>query len=244
MTRHAEVETCKEIPNFTGYVGDTLQEDKFNNKQFDCIVANPPFSVKYDEKGLQGDKRFTECGIMPPQSKADWAFMLHILSHLKKDGVAVVLEFPGILYRGAREGKIRKWFVEQNYVDRVVDIPPKQFEDTSIATCIIILRKNRATTSIVFEDVETSREREVSLEEIKSNDYILSVQTYLPIEIKKEHVDIDSVNKQIVDFVLQRVEGILELRQLEEVFGDMGVTYFIEQLKKLLIKYNIKVARE
>ena len=135
-----------DIPNFTGYAGDVLVDDGFKGKEFDCIVANPPFSVRWDPELLADDERFSSCSTLPPPSKADWAFMLHILSHLSRDGVGVVLEFPGILYRGQREGKVREWFIENNYIDRVVNIPGNTFEDTAICTCIVVLKKNKRTT--------------------------------------------------------------------------------------------------
>ena len=94
--------------------------------------------------------------------------MLHILHHLKDSGVAVVLGFPGVLYRGQKEGKVRQWFVENNYIDRVVNIPGNTFEDTSISTCIIVLRKNKTTTDIIFEDGE--KKENITFEEIKEND--------------------------------------------------------------------------
>lgn len=112
-----------DIPNFVGYAGDTLLDDGFSKMKFDCIVANPPFSVKWNPEELKDDIRFSCSPALPPPSKADWAFMLHILYHLSCNGVAVILEFPGILYRGQKEGKIRRWFVENNYIDRVVHIP-------------------------------------------------------------------------------------------------------------------------
>lgn len=125
-----------DIPDFTGYAGDTLQDDGFSGMKFDCIVANPPFSVKWYPESLKTDIRFKDCPALPPPSKADWAFMLHILHHLSDDGVAVVLEFPGILCRGQREGAVRRWFIENNYIDRVVNVPGGTFEDTSIGTCV------------------------------------------------------------------------------------------------------------
>lgn len=118
-----------DIPNFTGKAGDTLVNDGFAGMKFKCIVANPPFSVRWDPDLLKEDERFSRAPVLPPPSKADWAFMLHILGHLDNNGVAVVMEFPGILYRGQREGKVRRWFVECNYIDRVVNIPGNTFED-------------------------------------------------------------------------------------------------------------------
>lgn len=142
--------TLIQLPNFTGYAGDTLTDDGFRGVKFDCIVANPPFSVKYNPAILTDDERFRDCSTLPPPSKADWAFILHILYHLDNKGVAVILEFPGILYRGQKEGIVRKWFVEENYIDRVVEVPGNTFEDTPIGTCIIVLKKNRNVTYITF----------------------------------------------------------------------------------------------
>lgn len=168
------------VPNFTGYAGDTLMDDGFKGRKFECIVANPPFSIKWSPDALACDERFKECGTLPPPSKADWAFMLHILHHLKEDGTAVVLEHPGVLYRGQREYKIRKWFLERNYIERVASVPGGTFEDTAIATCIIVLKKNRTDGSIIFEDERQCGK--VSLNEIAENDYALTPQTYLPPE--------------------------------------------------------------
>ena len=161
-----------DIPNFHGAVGDTLLHDAFSEMKFDCIVANPPFSVKWEPEKLAEDLRFSIAPAMAPPSKADWAFMLHILYHLADSGVAVVLEFPGILYRGQREGKIRQWFIENNYIDKIVNVPGNTFEDTAIATCLIVLRKNRTTTDIIIENDGVSRS--VPLDEIAQNSYILS----------------------------------------------------------------------
>lgn len=209
-----------DIPGFNGYAGDTLTDDGFAGMEFDYIVANPPFSIRWEpDKVDQEDPRFNVCPVLPPPSKADWAFMLHILHHLAPHGVAAVLEFPGILYRGQREGKVRQWFVEQNVIDRIVNIPGNTFEDTSIATCIIVLKKDRHKTSITFEDGD--RTREVPLEEIESNNYTLSVNTYLPDEIKREEVDIDSINRQVATMTLENVKSTLEtLIELQKAFPD------------------------
>ena len=104
---------------------------------------------------------------MAPKSKADYAFILHILSKLSDKGKAVILEFPGILYRGNSEGKIRKWLIENNYIEKVVAIPGDKFVDTKIATCIIVLNKNKINTGILFIDEQLKKEKAVSLNEIK-----------------------------------------------------------------------------
>lgn len=227
-----------DIPNFTGYAGDTLVEDGFPGMKFDCIVANPPFSVKWNPDNAKDDVRFRYVPVLPPPSKADWAFMIHILSHLSDDGIAVVLEFPGILYRGQREGKVRKWFIENNYIERVVNIPGNTFEDTSISTCIIVLKKNKKTTDIVFEDGE--RERTVLLEEIIENEYVLSVNTYIPDETEKEEIDIDSINKQVVFDLLKRIENTIQMiLAVREISSDnFYLNELIDGLEGILSKYR------
>lgn len=222
--------------NFIGYTGDTLMDDGFLDMKFDCIVANPPFSVKWKPDELKEDARF-KGKPMPPPSKADWAFMLHILHHLSDDGVAVVLEFPGILYRGQKEGKVRQWFIEHNYIDRVVHVPRHTFEDTSIATCIVVLRKNRTTTDIIFENEK--KEVVVPLQEVVANDYILSVNNYIPDEIQKEEVDIDDVNKQNVMQLLKQVDATFQsLIALSKIFDDNFYILELEKgLKEILGKY-------
>lgn len=228
-----------DIPNFTGYAGDTLEDDGFSGIKFDCIVANPPFSVKWNPDYAKNDERFRNVPVLPPPSKADWAFMIHILSHLSDGGIAVVLEFPGILYRGQKEGKVRKWFVDNNYIERVVTVPGNTFEDTSIETCVIVLKKNKETTNIVFEDGE--RERTVPLEEIIENEYVLSVNTYIPNETEKEKVDIDSVNKHVVFDLLNLVENtIISLLDMQNVLNDnFCIKELIDGLRIILEKYSV-----
>ncbi|MCD7882512.1 MAG: SAM-dependent methyltransferase [Lachnospiraceae bacterium] len=229
-----------DIPNFTGYAGDTLADDKFAGIQFDCIVANPPFSIKWNPDELKEDPRFCDCPALPPPSKADWAFMLHILHHLSDNGVAVVLEFPGILYRGQREYKVRRWFIENNYVDRVVNIPGNTFEDTSISTCIIVLKKKRQTTDVTFEDGE--RSVCVSQQDIADQGYTLSVNTYLPEEVAKEEIDINALNKSIVTTLLEQVEAIFSTTEkLQEIFDDnFYLVDLWKGLRSILEKYRPK----
>lgn len=139
------VEEAKKLPNSFIELGDTLAEPKFLGKKFEAIVANPPFSIKWEQKS---DERFASAPALAPKSKADYAFILHILHYLADNGTAVVMEFPGILYRGNAEGKIRRWLVELNYIEKVIHIPGNTFVDTAIPTCILVLRKNRTDTDI------------------------------------------------------------------------------------------------
>ena len=227
-----------DIPNFKGYAGDTLLDDGFKGMRFDCIVANPPFSVKWNPGELAEDERFSCSPALPPPSKADWAFMLHILHHLSENGVAVVLEFPGILYRGQREGKVRKWFVQNNYIDRVVHVPGNTFEDTSISTCIVVLKKNRDTTDIVFEDKE--RTETVSIERIEENDYSLSVSLYIEEEIEKEEIDPAVLENEARRSFLIRLKKELDFDKMVCEMEGISMKPFINSIRAILREYDTR----
>lgn len=164
------------IPGFHGAVGDVLSNPAWLDERFDAIVANPPFSVRWEP---QSDERFMSVPTVPTGSRADYAFLIHILHMLAPDGVAVVLCFPGILYRGGREGILRQWFVEQNVIDQVILIPGNTFTDTSISTACLVLRKDRDTDTIRFVDREHEIERDVAIAEVSAHGYALSVSTYI-----------------------------------------------------------------
>lgn len=225
-----------DLPNFTGYAGDTLTDDKFNGMEFECIVANPPFSLKWEPDKLAGDVRFKGCPSLPPPSKADWAFMLHILHHLKDNGVAVVLEAPGILFRGQREGKVRRWFIENNYIDRVATIPGKTFEDTSISTCIIVLKKNRTTTSITFED--GGQTGIVPFQAIAENDFNLSVSLYLWKQEKREEVDPSVIDTQARQSFLNVFESQLKMQKMICEMEGTSIQPFLDAIRKILREYD------
>lgn len=225
-----------DIPNFVGYAGDTLLDDGFSKMKFDCIVANPPFSVKWNPEELKDDIRFSCSPALPPPSKADWAFMLHILYHLSCNGVAVILEFPGILYRGQKEGKIRRWFVENNYIDRVVHILGNTFEDTAIATCIVVLKKNRDTTDVIFEDGE--RTEVISAETIRENDYNLSVCIYIQEEVEKEEIDASALENEARMLFLARLKKELDFDRMVCEMEGISMKPFINAIRIILREYD------
>ena len=225
-----------DIPNFKGYAGNTLLDDGFKEMKFDCIVANPPFSVKWNPDELEEDERFSCSPVLPPPSKADWAFMLHVLHHLSENGIAVVLGFPGILYRGQREGRVRKWFVQNNYIDRVVHVPGNTFEDTAISTCIVVLKKNRETTDIVFEDGE--RTETVSRETVEENDYSLSVGVYIPEEIEKEYIDPSVLENEARRSFLIRLKKELDFDKMVCEMEGISIKPFISAIRKILREYD------
>ena len=150
--------------NFDIELGDTLIEPKHLDMDFDAIVSNPPYSIKWegeDNPILINDARYAPAGILAPKSKADLAFTMHMLHHLSESGVAAIVEFPGVLYRGGAEQKIRKYLLEHNAVDAVIQLPANLFFGVGIATCIIVLRKGTKTdNNVLFVDASGECEKE------------------------------------------------------------------------------------
>lgn len=214
---------------------DTLiAPQHWDDEPFDVIVSNPPYSIKWegdDNPLLINDSRFSPAGVLAPKGKADLAFIMHSLAWLSTNGVASIVCFPGIMYRGGAEQKIRKYLVDNNYIDTVIQLPDNLFFGTSIATCIMVLKKSRPDTNVLFidaskeftkvtnnnklmpeniekiVDIFTNRSaidhisRLVKYEEVKDQNYNLSVSTYVEKEDTKEKIDIRVLNKQIEDIV-------------------------------------------
>ena len=221
-------------------LGDTLKDPKhWDDEPFDAIVSNPPYSIKWegDSNPLNiNDPRFSPAGVLAPKSKADLAFAMHMLSWLSTDGTAAIVEFPGVLYRGGAEGKIRKYLIANNFVDTVIQLPPDCFFGTSIATCIIVLKKAKKTSDVLFIDassefkrydtrnhvepeniehiivaIETREDvdyfcKAVSNDDIVANDANLSVSSYVEKEDTREQVDIKALNAEIARIVAREQE--------------------------------------
>ena len=137
-------------------LGDTLLEPKhWDDEPFDAIVSNPPYSKKWvgaDNPLLINDPRFSPAGILAPKKYSDLAFTMHMLSWLSPSGTAAIVEFPGVLYRGGAEQKIRQYLVDNNYIDTVIQLPANLFFGTSIATCILVLKKSKTDNNVLFID--------------------------------------------------------------------------------------------
>src|SRR5690606_23600833 len=138
-------------------LGNTLIDPHFGDeKPFDAIVSNPPYSVNWigsDDTTLINDDRFAPAGVLAPKSKADFAFVLHALSYLSGKGRAAIVCFPGIFYRGGAEQKIRKYLVDNNFVETVIALAPNLFYGTSIAVNILVLSKHKTENKTQFIDV-------------------------------------------------------------------------------------------
>ena len=218
--------------------GDTLTDPQhLDDEPFEAIVSNPPYSIQWDGDSnplLINDTRYAPAGVLAPKSKADLAFTMHILSWLAVNGTAAIVEFPGVLYRGGAERKIRQYLIDNNYVDAVIQLPPDLFFGTGIATCIIVLKKSKKDSSVLFVDASsefvrqgnknkltpdhqrkildlfTAREdvdhftKLVSNEDIGANDYNISVSSYVEQADLREVVDIDELNAEIARIVVRQ----------------------------------------
>lgn len=136
--------------------GDTLVDPKhWDEEPFEAIVSNPPYSIKWegsDNGTLINDPRFSPAGVLAPKSKADFAFIMHCLSWLATNGTAAIVCFPGIMYRGGAEQKIRKYLIDNNYIECIIQLPDNLFYGTSIATCIMVLKKSKVDNQTLFID--------------------------------------------------------------------------------------------
>lgn len=212
-------------------LGNTLIDPHFgDDKPFDAIVSNPPYSVKWigdDDPTLINDDRFAPAGVLAPKSKADFAFVLHALNYLSPKGRAAIVCFPGIFYRGGAEQKIRKYLVDNNYVETVITLAPNLFYGTSIAVNILVLSKHKKDTSTQFIDASKLFKKEtnnnlltdeniksimhifdgktdveyfamsVDNNDIAANDYNLAVSSYVVAEDTREVIDITQLNAKI-----------------------------------------------
>ena len=214
---------------------DTLiSPQHWSDEPFELIVSNPPYSIKWagdDNPLLINDPRYAPAGVLAPKSKADFAFIMHSLSWLAPNGTAAIVTFPGIMYRSGAEKKIRKYLVDNNFVDCIIQLPGNLFYGTSIATCIMVLKKgkqdskplfidaskecvkvtnnNRLTADNIKKIVDTFADRTeekhfshlATFEEINENDYNLSVSTYVEAEDTREKIDIAKLNAEIKEIV-------------------------------------------
>ena len=212
-------------------LGDTLEDPQFAyDEPFDAIVSNPPYSVKWigsDDPTLINDDRFAPAGVLAPKSKADMAFVMHALSYLSGKGRAAIVCFPGIFYRGGAEQKIRKYLIDNNYVESVIALAPNLFFGTTIAVNILVLSKHKMDTTTQFVDASGLFKKEtnnnvlldehmaqimavfdskanvehfaqsVPLEKIAANDYNLSVSSYVEAKDTREVVDIAQLNAEL-----------------------------------------------
>ena len=220
--------------------GDTLTDPAhWDDEPFEAIVSNPPYSIRWDGDAnplLINDPRFAPAGVLAPKSKADLAFTMHMLSWLATSGTAAIVEFPGVLYRGGAEQKIRKYLIDNNYVDTVIQLPPDLFFGTTIATCIIVLKKSKRDNATLFIDAsaefvrvgnknkltETNRQKIIDAftarkdivhftklvenADLATNGYNIAVSSYVEQADNSEAVDIRALNAKIAGIVTRQAE--------------------------------------
>lgn len=231
--------------NFDIAHGDTLTDPQhWDDEPFEAIVSNPPYSIKWDGDAnplLINDPRFAPAGVLAPKSRADLAFTMHMLSWLAVNGTAAIVQFPGVLYRSGAEQKIRKYLVDNNYVDAVIQLPPDLFFGTTIATCVIVLKKSKADNKTLFIDAsgefvrrgnknkltEANQQRILAAfiaradadhfatlvenSAIAENDYNIAVSSYVAAEDTREVVDIKVLNAEIARIVSHQSKLRIEI---------------------------------
>ena len=220
--------------------GDTLTDPAhWDDEPFEAIVSNPPYSIKWEGDAnpvLINDPRFAPAGVLAPKSKADLAFVMHALAWLAPNGTAAIVSFPGIMYRGGAEQKIRQYLVDNNFVEAVIQLPDNLFFGTSIATCILVLKKGKRDNSVLFIDatkecvkvtnnnkltdanianvLKAFADRKtvkhfaalVPHEDIAAQDYNLSVSTYVEQEDSREKIDIVRLEAELEEIVKRENE--------------------------------------
>lgn len=232
--------------------GDTLIDPAhWDDEPFEAIVSNPPYSINWEGDAnplLINDPRYSSAGVLAPKSKADLAFTMHILSWLAVNGTAAIVNFPGVLYRGGAEQKIRKYLIDNNYVDAVIQLPPDLFFGTTIATCILVLKKSKGDNAVLFIDASAEFARRgnkntitaihqdrildafttrddvthfaqlVENQAIAENAYNISVSSWVESEDTREVIDIAELNSRIVGIV-ERQAALRE--QIDAIVADL-----------------------
>jgi type I restriction enzyme M protein len=228
--------------------GDTLIDPAhWDDEPFEAIVSNPPYSTKWEGDAnplLINDPRFAPAGVLAPKAKADLAFTMHILHWLAVNGTAAIVEFPGVLYRAGTEQKIRKYLIENNFVDAVIQLPQNLFFGPTIATCIIVLKKSKLDNKTIFIDASADYVRSgnknklsngnidkilkafvdrtdvdhfvrvVDNSEIADNDFNISVSSYVEAEDTRVAVDITELNTEIARIVARQQELRIEIDKI------------------------------
>ena len=235
--------------------GDTLTDPCFmpqsEREKFDVIVSNPPYGISWegsDNQILINDERYEKAGVLAPKSKADFAFIMHSLFYLSETGTAAIVCFPGIMYRGGAEAKIREYLIDNNYIDCVILLPSNLFFGTSISACIMVLKKNKQDNKVLFIDaskeavkvtnsnklnpenidniynlyIERKNKKHISylasVKDIQEKEYNLSVSSYVEAKDTREKVDIDKLNKEISEIVAR--ENVLR-KEIDKIIREI-----------------------
>lgn len=226
---------------FNMQLGNTLTEPHFiDDKPFDAIVSNPPYSVKWigsDDPTLINDDRFAPAGVLAPKSKADFAFVLHALNYLSSKGRAAIVCFPGIFYRGGAEKKIRQYLVDNNYVETVISLAPNLFFGTTIAVNILVLSKSKADATTQFIDASGSEffKKETN-NNVMHDQHIKEVMKLFDTKVNAEHVAVNIDNSKIAenDYNLS-VSSYVETKDTQE---QIDITQLNQEIVTTVTKIN------
>jgi len=232
---------------FNIVLGDTLLEPHLGDeKPFDAIVSNPPYSINWigsDDPTLINDDRFAPAGVLAPKSKADFAFVLHCLSYLSSKGRAALVCFPGIFYRGGAEQKIRKYLVDNNYVESVISLAPNLFYGTSIAVNLLVLSKHKSDTKTQF--IDASGEdffKKVTNNNLMTDDHIAKVMELFADKEDVAHVAVSVDNTKIAenDYNLS-VSSYVEAKDTREKINIAELNQEVEQTVKKITQLRADI---
>lgn len=222
-------------------LGNTLLDPKFSDeKPFDAIVSNPPYSIKWigsDDPTLINDERFAPASVLAPKSKADFAFIMHALSYLSSKGRAAIVCFPGIFYRGGAEQKIRKYLIDNNYIETVISLAPNLFFGTQIAVNILVLSKHKEEATTQFIDVSG----EDFFKKETNNNILTDAHINRILEIFEKKEDIEYVAKTVENSKIAEenytlsVSSYVEAKDTREV---IDITLLNVELKKIVSKID------
>jgi len=226
---------------FNIQLGNTLTEPHFNDdKPFDAIVSNPPYSIKWigsDDPTLINDDRFAPAGVLAPKSKADFAFVLHVLNYLSSKGRAAIVCFPGIFYRGGAEKKIRQYLVDNNYVETVISLAPNLFFGTSIAVTILVLAKNKTESNTMFIDASGKEFFDKkNNNNVMTDEHIQKIMDVFDNKENRDHVAQSIANEDIAanDYNLS-VNSYVEAKDTREV---IDITELNTEIKSTVVKID------
>lgn len=227
--------------------GDSLENPYFEDMKFEAIVANPPFSAKWSaDKKFLDDERFSAAGKLPPKSKADYAFVEHMIYHLDENGTMAIVLPHGVLFRGAAEGKIRTYLVkEKNYLDAVIGMPANLFYGTSIPTCILVFKKCREENEdILFIDASNEFEKVKNQNKLRKQDITKIIQTYANREEKEKYshkATLQEIEENDYNLNIPRYVDTFEEEEpidLDEVVKELKkVSKEMEEVDKEIKKY-------
>lgn len=223
-------------------LGNTLLEPQFiDDKPFDAIVSNPPYSINWvgsDDPTLINDERFAPAAVLAPKSKADFAFIMHTLNYLSTKGRAAIVCFPGIFYRGGAEAKIRKYLIDNNYVETVISLAPNLFFGTSIAVNILVLSKHKSDTKTQFIDAsgEDFFKKETN-NNVLTEDHIESL-----LNIFKDKKDIEYVSVSVDNTKIEEQDYNLSVSSYVEAKDTREVIDIVE-LNKDIAKNVVNINR-